>query len=141
MHKGEYLIISHKAVNYFVQFAAEGDQGILTEAVSNHFIEPLSAVLTVDDYERMTSLGWNGATCPPPVGRAARAPKGRCPNFFRNFRLPVDLRELAELAVRTLREVYQVRTIRELEYKAFSEGGTSIRFPLLSIERREEQPG
>ncbi len=136
MDKGEYLIVGHKAVNYFVQFAAEGNNGILAEAVSNQFIEPLNAALTVEDYERMAALGWNGATCPPPIGRAARSPKGRCPNFSRKFRPPVELRELAELAVRTLREVYGIRTILELEYKAFSEAGTSIRFPLLSIGRR-----
>ena len=135
LDRGEYLIVCHKAVNYFVQFAPESD-GIYAEAVSNSFILPENALLTVEDYARMNELGWHRANCEPPVGRAARSGVGRCPNFHLCVRYPVDLAALAELGVRTLREVYRVHYTRELEYDAFSKEGMDVRFPGLKLARR-----
>ena len=136
LDRGEYLIVSHKVVNYFVQFASER-RGICAEAVSNSFIEPLGALLSVEQYERMAELGWHRANCEPPRDHAGRSGPANCPNFYYRVRYPIDLAALAGLGVRTLREVYRVQHPLELEYKAFSDEGVQVRFPGLRLVRRQ----
>ena len=131
----EHLILSYKNANYYVQFCAQGSFGMRAEAVSNAFILPVQAVLTVSDYEHMDELGWHRATNPPPERRGEYEPPDGSPNFFQDLAVPVDWDALAQLSIRTLREVYRVRHPGELVYKAFVIDGTPMRFPALRLKR------
>lgn len=133
MEPNEYLIICRKAVNHFVQFASEAD-GILTEAVSNNFIEP-HAALSVEAYQYMTELGWKRANAEPPVGKPGCSGTGRSPNFFIYCHRPVDYIDLAILTGHTLNVVYGVPHPSELQYKAFTEDGVQLRFDQLQLKR------
>jgi hypothetical protein len=134
----EYLVVSYKykATNYFIQFAAQGAQGMRAEAVSNSYIEP-SAQLSSKACQHLLALGWNAPTYVPQPG-VAEPPEGSS-NFYLDAAPPVPYRTLAALGVETLRQVYRVRYPGELQYTAWADEGMSegmsIRFPLLRIKR------
>lgn len=137
LDEDDYLIIAYKRANYFVQFAAQGTFGIRAEAACNACIQPPEAALSVDDYKRMRTLGWNGATETfEDNASPARDPDGS-PNFFIDVAEPVDFAALAKLTVQTLRMVYHIGHPGELQYSAFSQDGTQIRFPTLRIKHRK----
>ena len=135
LEEDECLIVSCKRANYFVQFAAQGKHGMRAEAVSNSFIEPPEALLSVEDYDRLIELGWLRATNEPPTEPGEyEAPDGS-PNFYMDIEPPVEFEALARLATQTLRDVYRVRHPGELQYGAFDDDGTEIRFPALRLKR------
>jgi len=151
----DYLILSHKQENYYVQFAAQGQFGMRAEAASNTYIDPEEARLTPDDYVTMAELGWRipTGTIQEP-GRQVLDLTGHLPriftenpdtvpdvdgspNFFVNAANPVDFAVLSELTVRTFREVYRVGHPGMLQYRAFNRNDVQIRFPTLRLKRKE----
>jgi len=152
----EYLVLSYKRGNYYVQFAAQGQFGMRAEAASNAYIVPAKARLTTDDYVAMGKLSWQVPTDLPmqESGRevldltgdlpklltevpVVMADPDGSPNFFVDVPCPVDFGSLSELAVRTFREVYRVRHPGQLQYKAFSRNAAQIRLPTLRLKRDE----
>ncbi len=133
----DFLIIAHRRINYYVQ-AAGCDDGVLRiEAVSNTYIEPMNAALTVEQYERMAELGWRRATDDAPeLVTEANDPNGS-PNFFVDVPTGASLRPVAALLIQTLREVYGVRTTAMLDYQAFNNMVGEFGFPDTPIGRRE----
>jgi hypothetical protein len=132
----EYLIISRKRVNQYVQFAGHGSYGIRAEAAGNGYIEPPELLLDERQYARMQRLGWSRPTAlpdqPTPLGS---------PNFYADVdATDAGLRALARRTTQTFRTVYGVGHPGMLEYQAFHSEGTSIRFPTLLIKRRMPEP-
>ena len=138
LEEDEYLIISSKLANHYVQFAAQGKFGMRVEAACNTYIHPPQACLTEEDYATMKQLGWNGATMPPPELLPGSPPPDGSPNFFIDAAFPVEFDPLAALAVKTFRLVYGVVHPGLLQYKSFARGGGSIRFPTLRLKRSED---
>lgn len=134
LDEDEFLIISDKKINYYVQFAAQGKFGMRIEAACNSFLEP-HAVLTVEDYERMARLGWMRATNPPPTGSGEPEPDTGSPNFYIDADAPVDFAAMARLTVATFQGVYRIGHPGQLQYKAFAKDHTQIRFPTLRLKR------
>jgi tetratricopeptide (TPR) repeat protein len=130
----EFLIIASKAEPYFVQFAAQGRHAMRAEAVSNSFITA-DAKLPAAACENLLRLGWNAPTYVPAKG--VEEPADGSPNYYLDAATPVPHARLAALAIKTLRQIYRVRHPGELTYKAkaFAEDKTSIRFPMLKIQR------
>lgn len=135
LEEDEFLIISYKHANYFVQFAAQGGYGMWVEATCNSFIDP-DAVLTDQQYAAMADLGWQRATETLLESGATKNPDGS-PNFFLHLSHPINRQALAQLTVATFRRVYGVFRPGELHYHAFADGGASIRFPTLGLKRRD----
>jgi len=149
----DYLVLSHKRANYYVQFAAQGQFGMRAEAASNAYIVPEEALLAPDDYVTMAELGWRIPTDaiqesrPQVLDLTGHLPRiltenpvpdpDGSPNFFVDASYPIDFGVLSELAVRTFREVYNVRHPLLLQYKAFNRNGIEIRFPTLRLKRKE----
>ncbi len=128
----EFLVLTSKRANYFVQFADQGQFGMRIEATSNVYVDPPEAVLSADAYTAMDELGWKSPTGVP--GSEPRDPDGS-PNFFLDLANPVDFKRVAGLAVQTLRQVYRIQHPGQLQYKSFSSTGGEIRFPTLRIKR------
>ncbi|HAF14085.1 MAG TPA: hypothetical protein DCK99_10380 [Blastocatellia bacterium] len=126
----DYLVISYKRVNYYLQFAAQGQFGMRVEAASNAYIVPAQARLSPEGYVAMDQLGWQTPTVLP---EGITDPDGS-PNFFVDLPSPVDFKSLSELAIRTFRQIYGMRHPGQLQYKAFSSGGAQIRFPTLRLK-------
>ena len=133
LEEDEFLIISHKRANYFVQFAAQGSFGVRVEATCNAFIDP-NDVLTDEQYAVMAQLGWQRATERLLESGAPQDPDGS-PNFFLSLPNPVNRAALGQLTVATFRTVYGVLHPGELQYRAFGDGGASIRFPTMGLKR------
>jgi len=132
LSEDEFLIVSSKTANHFVQFAAQGQFGMRIEATSNVYVAPPEAVLSADAYSVMEKLGWNSPTGVP--GSEPRDPDGS-PNFYLDLASPVDFRRVAAMAVKTLREIYHISHPGQLQYKSFGSSGTEIRFPTLRLKR------
>ena len=134
LEEDEFLIISYKRANYFVQFAAQGNFGMRAEASCNSFIEP-EASLIDDQYATMAGLGWQRATELVSESGVSDDPNGS-PNFFLDIASPVNHAALGQLAVRTFRTVYGITHPGDLTYWSSGEDGMSIRFPTLGLKRR-----
>jgi hypothetical protein len=132
----EYLIISRKHANQYLQFAGQGAYGIRAEAACNEYILPPHLLLDERQYARMQRLGWRRPTALPDEPCALGSP-----NFFTQVvATEVGLREMARRTTQTFQKVYDVAHPGMLEYKAFHYEGTSIRFPTLLIKRRMPEP-
>jgi hypothetical protein len=121
LSEDEFLILSSKRLDYYIQFAAQGQFVMRAEATSNTYIKPAEAALSTHDYVAMGQLGWKSPTEGP---NPTPDPDGSS-NFFIDVALPVDFGSIAELAVHTLRRVYHLH-----------HPGHSSTSPLAELERR-----
>jgi hypothetical protein len=133
LHRDQFLIIEKKRDPYYVQFAGGGTLGMCAEAVSNGYLD-IKRKLSDQACRRLLQLGWNAPTVIPDPIHDARGYKGYgVPNYFVDVEVPVPSRSLANLAVKTLREVFEARRPAELQYIAFAKRGGKIGFPTLGI--------
>jgi len=136
LEDGQYLILSHPKTHYFLQFVAQTRGAPRAEAVSNHYIAPRRK-LDPGQELRLIELGWQAPTHAPDADDAM--PEGS-PNWFQDLEAPVDWATIARMAGLTLREVYQVRSPRDLVYSGFETGAGALVFPTLGITREKKQP-
>jgi hypothetical protein len=132
LDEDEYLIVSSKKANHFVQFMAEGSFGLRSEAVSNVYLTA-GAKLSSNASSALVALGWHAPTSGREEGDGpSPADIDGSSNFFLDSAHPIDYASLARLAVATLRQVYRIGHPGELEYSAGStvDGGAALRFPL-----------
>ena len=130
------LAVEHR--QRFVQFAVSGPSGLRAEAVSNAYLAETDQ-LTGDQVAALNAAGWRSPTHAPDASKAEKDPAGS-PNFFADFDAPVSFDEVADLAVRTLTQVFEVSHPDQLEYDAFDTKGDQISFPGL-CRRRAQRPG
>ena len=116
-----------------MQFAVEARSAIRAEAVSSGWL-PESHALGERTNQALADLGWI-----PPAGCKDGDPQ-RPENFHRTYERPIDYREVARLAVRTLRDVFQASFPGRLEYDAFAQEGGAILLPMLRLARRPPTP-
>jgi hypothetical protein len=102
--------------------------------VSNDYLPPKHA-LGDREHQALVGLGWR----PPEKRKDAEGKKKRC-NYFRHFERPIDFDQVAALAVRTLRDVFQTPFPGRLEYDAFETGGGRIIVPTLELVRHRPVP-
>ena len=134
LEEGQALILSHPKTHYFIQFAQTG--ALRTEAVSNHYIAPRRKLGPGQEL-RLIELGWQAPTHAPEADDAM--PDGS-PNWFQDLEAPVDWATVARMAGLTLREVYQVRSPRDLVYSGFEPGAGALVIPTLGITREKKRP-
>lgn len=135
LKEDEYLIVELKHTNQYVQFAAQGHHGMRVEVVSNAFLAD-NLQLSATESARLTQMGWHSpTTAPRQSDDEEEAPDGS-PNYYIDAAAPVPYDRLAELAVRTLRDVYRVGHPGNLQYVGASFVGqfASIRFPTLGLK-------
>jgi len=133
----EFLVVSHKSRGLFVQFASHGPHGMRAEAASNAYL-PDSTRLTDGACERLIGLGWLAPTYVQVPG--VREPAHGSPNFYIDVAPPIRRAVIASLANETLRSVYGVFHPAELQYDAYGDAASSIRFPTLGLKRRAREP-
>ena len=130
-----YLIVETRAEaaeasTRYVQFARE-ERGLLAEAASNLYLRG-QAQLGPDQVLVLTELGWD---VPKRNSKHKR-------NWRRQYEVPVPFREVAALAVRTLRDAYSVASPEELVYARFARGGADLPDAGLGLDYRDAQrPG
>jgi len=119
------------AAGLYVQFARVGKAGLLAEAASNQYLAPSLALTPVQE-TGLLSVGWT-----QPEGGAAT---GR--NFSRRWSPPVPVTDVADLAVRTLREVFGAAAPNALRYRsgAFPGRTAPVPEPELGVEPDRPEP-
>ena len=136
--KDEFLVLSTKKGNRYVQFNVCPQEGVFAEVVSNAYLEPAEK-LTEEQVAALLSLGWAAPTRAPGSPSPASAPKGS-PNFFREFPSPYACAEISRFAVSTLTEVLRIESPYDLEYKSFDDSGHAVTLPALRIDRVAAPP-
>jgi hypothetical protein len=131
LEEDEWLILSLKRCNRFVQFMNQAGAGYRAEAVSDFYLGEKEQ-LRERDRGALLELGWDAPTNLP--DEFGHRPDGSS-NYFLDLANPVPFDELALLAVNTLVHVYGAEHPGMLEYSTGSEGNASIRFPNLGIRR------
>ena len=129
----QFLIISVKGSNRFVQFAAQGSFGMRAETTSNSYLSE-SEQLDAGQIAALTQCGWSAPTGGPKASTPKLDPDGS-PNFFIEFPDPVPFGEVAKLAVQTLAEVLRVPHPGFLQYEAGKVYGTPFELPALGLKR------
>lgn len=126
----EFLIVSIRGTNRYVQFSEQALLGMRAEATSSYYLPEHE---TLDDRQHATllRLGW-GAPTNLPEGIGPHEFEGS-PNYFVELEPPVEYDRLAVLAVATLAAVFGADGPDRLEYQAFVDDGTPILFPALGI--------
>ena len=137
LEEDEWLILSLKHRNRFVQVMNQGGAGFRAEAVSDFYLDD-GDHLSEHDHGALLELGWDAPTNLP--DEFGHRPDGS-PNFFLDLGHPVPLDELALLAVNTLLHVYGAVHPNALEYSTGSVDNASIRFPSLGIRRARTGAG
>jgi len=122
-----FLILSIRPfdgdASYYIQFGQGGRMGFVAEAMSNAYLAGPSA-LSAGQEVLMLELGWQE----PGLGRDEDQ------NFRREWPLDTPFGDVAQLAVRTLREVFGVELPADLVYRRFAGDGRDFAEPLLGIE-------
>ena len=131
LEEDEWLVLSLKRRNRFVQFMNQGGAGFRAEAVSDFYLGDGDR-LSEHDRGALLELGWDAPTSLP--DEFGHRPDGS-PNYFLDLANPVPLDELALLAVNTLLHVYGAEHPNALEYSTGSRDRVSIRFANLGIRR------
>lgn len=133
LKEDRFLIILAKRSNRFVQFAGQGSSGMRAEVVANAFLSP-GEWIDEAGLDELLHLGWRAPTGNPESSTPERDPDGS-PNYFMQSCHPFDSMRLADLAVRTLRQVLGVPHPGFLEYQAFDTDGKRLSFPGLGLRR------
>jgi hypothetical protein len=132
LEEDEYLIVGIKGTNRFVQFAGQGAHGMRAEAVSNFYLRGEEQVGEAQ-HALLLRLGWHAPTNLP--DEFGHEPTGSS-NYYLDLRPPLDVPEIAALAVNTLLGPFDADHPVQLEYRSFAECGESIRWPTLGLRRR-----
>lgn len=134
LDEDEWLVLSLKRRNRFVQFMNQGGAGYRAESVSDFYLDD-GDQLSESDRARLLDLGWEAPTNLP--DEFGYRPDGS-PNYFLDLANPVPLEELAVLAVNTLMLVHGAHHPNSLQYSTGSSSNGSIRFPNLGIRRARD---
>jgi len=132
-----HLVISTEVGNHYVQFAADPEDGLRAEVVSNAFLEP-DLRHTSSQMAALLELGWNKPTHPPDAPKGVRVEHGS-PNYYLDFKPPVPWDEIARLAVKTL-QVIGVAEPSALEYTAWDDQDRPLSLPALRLNSRTPRP-
>jgi len=106
LEEDQYLVISVKRTNRFVQFAAQGAFGMRAETTSNDYLTG-SERLSARQVLALRAAGWHGQTGSPDESTPEKDPDGS-PNFFVEFASPVPFMDVAQLTVQTVAEILGV---------------------------------
>jgi hypothetical protein len=138
LDEDQFLILSVKRSNRFIQFAAQGAFGIRIETTSNSYLEKPEQL---DTCQIVTLIGdgWHVPTGIPADSTPEDDPDGS-PNFYVEFPHPVSFDVVANLTVRTLAEILRVPHPASLQYEAFNENGQAIELPELGLKPGTRAP-
>jgi hypothetical protein len=131
LEKNQFLIISARGSNRFVQFAFQGEAGMRVEVTSNHFLKGKDR-LNRRQISWLRANGWNA-----PTGNKKRAtpenhPNGS-PNYFIDLPAPLVTEDLANLAAEALVSGLEIQSSVSLVYEAFDANGKNIRIEELDL--------
>ena len=133
LEEDQFLILSVKRTNRFVQFAAQGAHGMRMETTSNNYLAQPDR-LNKRQIATLVDAGWHDPTGTSTDSTPERDPDGS-PNFFVDFPgASVSFEAVAKLAVSTLAEILRVPYPGFLQYTAFGENMRAVVLPELGLK-------
>ncbi len=136
LEEDQYLILSVKGTNRFVQFAAQGAFGMRVETTSNSYLSTQEQ-LYAKQISSLLEAGWQAPTGSANESTPENDPDGS-PNFFVEFVAPVALRSVAKLAIQTFTMILNVPYPLALEYEAFESDGEVLTLPELGLKQAKQ---
>lgn len=133
LEQDQYLIISAKGSNRFVQFACQGEEGMRVEVTSNHFLKG-KARLSRRQISWLLANGWNAPTGNVKEATPERDPNGS-PNFFVDLPAPIAAGDVAHMAIEALAIGLDIPNPASLAYEAFEADGRTLQFENLGLNR------
>ena len=138
LEEDQYLVISVKGTNRYVQFAGQGSFGMRVETTSNNYLSKPDQ-LDAEQVAALLEAGWNGPTSDSDAATPENDPDGS-PNFFVEFAVPVPFESVARLTIQTLASILRVPHPLSLEYKAFEREGAALTLPELGLKQTKRVP-
>lgn len=133
LEEDQYLVISVKGANRYVQFAGQGSFGMRVETTSNNYLSKADQ-LEAEQVAALLVAGWNDPTSDPDASTPENDPDGS-PNFFVEFAVPVLFESIARLTIQTLASILRVPHPLSLEYEAFEREGQVLTLPELGLRQ------
>jgi hypothetical protein len=128
LDEGQFLILSLKDRNLFVQAVAQGNHGLRLETTSNEYRSD-DDQLSETEIATLEKMGWRSPTRPD--SRPDNDPFGS-PNFYLDTPQPVDFDALAALMVNTLKLIGAADPA-ELQYEGDDGNGNPLSLPNLGV--------
>lgn len=133
----QYLVVTAKRSNRYVQFAGQGAFGLRAEATSNHYLAAGDR-LSRRQVAALKACGWLLPSGSAKSSTPDKDPDGS-PNYYFDFESPIPFESVAELAVETLSKIFEINHPGELDYQAFNADGDAIHFHELGLMRAQEK--
>ena len=133
LKEDQYLIISAKSCNRYLQFACQGKDGMRVEVTSNHFLKGKNR-LNRRQISWLCANGWNAPTGKLNESTPDKDPNGS-PNYFVDLPAPVVVDDIAQMAIQALSFGLEIPNPALLAYEAFEANGRTLRFEELGTQR------
>ncbi len=139
LEQKQYLIISAKSCNRYIQFACQGGEGMRVEVTSNHFLKGKNR-LNRRQISWLRANGWNAPTGKLNEATPERDPHGS-PNYFVDLPTSVAAGAVAHMAIEALALGLEIPNPAALAYEALEADGSTLRFEELGLKRSIVQGG
>jgi hypothetical protein len=136
LEEDQFLIISVKRANRFVQFSGQGSFGMRVETISNRYL-PDGERLNRKQMSALRKIGWKVPTGSAQQSTPESDPDGS-PNYHVDFPVPVPVDQIAELTIATFAEIHGVAYPGNLDYEAFDDEGNPLDLSELGLKRRAQ---
>ncbi len=137
MKEDQYLVLSARKGDRFLQFACQGVWGWRVEVSSNNYMKGESRI-NRQESAWLRLRGWKTPTYNPQSSTADGHPDGS-PNYFTDLPETTPVREIAKLAADTLTHGLGFAHPTRLSYRAFEKESADLLFPGLGLKLTEHE--
>ena len=132
LEEDQFLILTAKHGNRYLQFSCQGSWGMRAEVVSNHYLEGDDR-LSRKEMSWLRNHGWNAPTGKPTQATPDKDPDGS-PNYHIDFPASVPVADIASLAVDTLIHGLALPYPGALSYQSFGNTEGPLAFDELGLK-------
>ncbi len=132
LEEDQFLILSSKHGNRFLQFSCQGAWGMRAEVASNHFLKGNDR-LSRREMAWLRTHGWNSPTGTGGQATPEYDPDGS-PNYYIDFPVTVPASDIAKLVIDTLAQGLAVPHPGTLTYESFDSERGQLAFEDLGLK-------
>lgn len=137
LEEDQFLILTAKHGNRYLQFSCQGAWGMRAEVTSNHFLKGEDR-LARREMAWLRAHGWNAPTGTPKQATPDRDPDGS-PNYYIDFPTSVPASGIASVAIDTLIHGLALPYPGALSYQSFDSAGVALEFQALGLKPAPRQ--
>lgn len=137
LEENQFLILSAKRGNRYLQFSCQGSWGMRAEVTSNHFLNG-DERLARREMAWLRAHGWNAPTGTPKQATPDKDPDGS-PNYYIDFLVSVPISDVVSVAIDTLIHGLALPYPGVLSYESFNSAGGALEFQELGLKSAPRQ--